>query len=153
LRDTDLAAAFDAAAPTYDTLVDRNPGYHDHLRLSASRLGLTGDGAGLRLLDAGCGTGASTAALLSVAPRAEIVGVDAAGAMLGTRPCRAGNAASSTPSSPPGVNARSATRKPAPRRRGRHAAAARRHGAVAQRAAFDDAPAFATKGQRAERSA
>ncbi|OLF18127.1 class I SAM-dependent methyltransferase [Actinophytocola xanthii] len=82
LRDEELAAAFDAGAPVYDTLVDRNPGYHTHLRLSARRLGLPGDGAGLRLLDAGCGTGASTAALLSVAPRAEIVAVDAAGEML-----------------------------------------------------------------------
>lgn len=82
LRDADLAAAFDAGAPAYDTLVDRNPGYHDHLRLSARRLGLPGDGAGARVLDAGCGTGASTAALLSVAPRAEIVGIDAAGEML-----------------------------------------------------------------------
>ncbi len=33
--------------------------------------------AGLRLLDAGCGTGASTAALLSVAPHADIVAIDA----------------------------------------------------------------------------
>lgn len=82
LRDADLAAAFDAGAPSYDVLVDRNPGYHDNLRLSARRLGVTGDGAGLRILDAGCGTGASTAALLAVAPRAEIVGVDAAGEML-----------------------------------------------------------------------
>jgi ubiquinone/menaquinone biosynthesis C-methylase UbiE len=82
LRDADLATAFDAGASAYDLLVDRNPGYHENLRLSAERLGTPGDGAGLRILDAGCGTGASTAALLSAAPRAEIVGVDAAGAML-----------------------------------------------------------------------
>ncbi len=82
LRDADLAAAFDAGAPAYDALVDRNPGYHDHLRLSARRLGLPRDGAGLRVLDAGCGTGASTAALLAAAPRAEVVGIDAAGEML-----------------------------------------------------------------------
>lgn len=82
LRDAELASAFDAGAPAYDLLVDRNPGYHEHLRLSARRLGGTGDGAGLRILDAGCGTGASTAALLTVAPRAEILGIDAAGAML-----------------------------------------------------------------------
>jgi ubiquinone/menaquinone biosynthesis C-methylase UbiE len=37
---------------------------------------------GLRLLDAGCGTGASTAALMAVAPEAEIVAVDAARGML-----------------------------------------------------------------------
>jgi ubiquinone/menaquinone biosynthesis C-methylase UbiE len=82
LRDADLATAFDAGAPAYDLLVGRNPGYHDNLRSSAERLGVRGDGAGLRILDAGCGTGASTAALLSVAPRAEVVGVDAADAML-----------------------------------------------------------------------
>ncbi|GAB1513154.1 class I SAM-dependent methyltransferase [Actinophytocola sp. KF-1] len=79
LRDADLASAFDAGAPAYDLLVDRNPGYHEHLRLSAER-GLTGTEQ--RVLDAGCGTGASTAAVLSVAPHAEVVGVDAAGAML-----------------------------------------------------------------------
>jgi ubiquinone/menaquinone biosynthesis C-methylase UbiE len=82
LRDADLASAFDAGAPAYDLLVDRNPGYHQHLRLSARRLGVPGDGAGVRILDAGCGTGASTAALLAAAPRAEITGIDAAGAML-----------------------------------------------------------------------
>jgi ubiquinone/menaquinone biosynthesis C-methylase UbiE len=36
----------------------------------------------LRLLDAGCGTGASTAALLAAAPQAEIVAVDASKGML-----------------------------------------------------------------------
>ena len=79
LRGRELAAAFDAGAPVYDLLVDRNPGYHEHLRLSAAR-GLTGDER--RILDAGCGTGASTAALLSVAPEAAVTGVDAAGEML-----------------------------------------------------------------------
>ena len=43
---------------------------------------LANGGKGLRLLDAGCGTGASTAALLSVAPQAEIVAVDASSGML-----------------------------------------------------------------------
>src|SRR6185312_13030853 len=78
----DIPGAFDAGAPSYDRLVDANPGYHAHLRLSARRLRLVGHGEGLRLLDAGCGTGASTAALLSVAPRAEIVAVDASPGML-----------------------------------------------------------------------
>ncbi|GAC1406030.1 MAG: class I SAM-dependent methyltransferase [Mycobacterium sp.] len=78
----DLASAFDAAAPAYDKLVGANPGYHKHLRLSAQRMMLPAHGAGLRLLDAGCGTGASTAALLTVAPRAEIVAVDASRGML-----------------------------------------------------------------------
>ncbi|WP_211897099.1 class I SAM-dependent methyltransferase [Saccharopolyspora erythraea] len=74
--------AFDSGARCYDRLVGANPGYHEHLRLSARRMRLPGDGAGLRLLDAGCGTGASTAALLSVAPDAEIVAVDASEGML-----------------------------------------------------------------------
>jgi ubiquinone/menaquinone biosynthesis C-methylase UbiE len=78
----DLAAAFDAGAAAYDKLVGANPGYHAHLRISARRMQLPGDGRGLRLLDAGCGTGASTAALLAAAPYAEIVAVDASAGML-----------------------------------------------------------------------
>ncbi|OBB74265.1 class I SAM-dependent methyltransferase [Mycobacterium sp. 852014-52144_SCH5372336] len=78
----DVPAAFDEGAPAYDTLVDSNPGYHEHLRISAQRMRLPDDSRGLRLLDAGCGTGASTAALLSVAPHAEIVGVDGSEGML-----------------------------------------------------------------------
>ncbi len=77
-----LTAAFDAGAPAYDRLVAANPGYHAHLRLSARRMRLPGDGRGLRLLDAGCGTGASTAALLAAAPEAEIVAFDASAQML-----------------------------------------------------------------------
>ncbi|MFF8955307.1 methyltransferase domain-containing protein [Streptomyces sp. NPDC014894] len=82
LRDDTLSTAFDHAARTYDRLVAVNPGYHAHLRRSARRLGLPGRGAGLRLLDLGCGTGASTAALLRAAPLAEIVAVDASTGML-----------------------------------------------------------------------
>jgi ubiquinone/menaquinone biosynthesis C-methylase UbiE len=77
-----VSRAFDAHARSYDRLVDANPGYHDHLRLSAQRMGLRDRGAGLRLLDLGCGTGASTAALLDAAPDAEILAVDASGEML-----------------------------------------------------------------------
>jgi ubiquinone/menaquinone biosynthesis C-methylase UbiE len=76
----DVPAAFDVGAAAYDRLVGANPGYHAHLRLSARRMRLRGEG--LRLLDAGCGTGASTAALLAVAPGAEIVAVDASRGML-----------------------------------------------------------------------
>ena len=76
--------AFDEHAASYDRLVDANPGYHDHLRLSAQRMGLPDQGRGLRLLDVGCGTGASTAALLAAAPEAEIVAVDASAEMLAT---------------------------------------------------------------------
>lgn len=78
----DVPAAFDVVASAYDRLVGTSPGYHAHLRLSANRMRLPDRGQGLRLLDAGCGTGASTAALLKVAPHAEIVAVDASRGML-----------------------------------------------------------------------
>jgi ubiquinone/menaquinone biosynthesis C-methylase UbiE len=78
----DVPAAFDAGAAAYDRLVGANPGYHANLRRSAGRLRLPNRGRGLRVLDAGCGTGASTAALLTVAPEAEIIAVDASRGML-----------------------------------------------------------------------
>ncbi|MEX7472049.1 class I SAM-dependent methyltransferase [Mycobacterium adipatum] len=74
--------AFDAGADAYDGLVGANPGYHSHLRLSAQRMQLPDAGRGLRLLDIGCGTGASTAALLKQAPHAQIIGVDGSAGML-----------------------------------------------------------------------
>jgi ubiquinone/menaquinone biosynthesis C-methylase UbiE len=77
-----VTRSFDVHARTYDKLVDSNPGYHEHLRMSARRMGLPNRGAGLRLLDVGCGTGASTAALLDAAPDAQITAVDASGEML-----------------------------------------------------------------------
>ncbi|MGA5421672.1 methyltransferase domain-containing protein [Streptomyces lavendulocolor] len=82
LRDRDLAHAFDHASHTYDLLTGLNPGYRSDLLRSARRLRLPGDGAGLRVLDLGCGTGASTRALLRAAPRADITGVDASAGML-----------------------------------------------------------------------
>jgi ubiquinone/menaquinone biosynthesis C-methylase UbiE len=82
VRPGEVARSFDRHARSYDRLVGANPGYHEHLRISAKRMGLPGDGAGLRLLDLGCGTGASTAALLDAAPEAEIVAVDASAEML-----------------------------------------------------------------------
>ncbi|WP_228973041.1 class I SAM-dependent methyltransferase [Streptomyces sp. DH12] len=82
LRDNDLATAFDRAAPAYDRLTAANPGYHADLRRSARRLALPDGGAGLRVLDLGCGTGSSTRALLDAAPRARITAVDASAGML-----------------------------------------------------------------------
>jgi ubiquinone/menaquinone biosynthesis C-methylase UbiE len=82
LPKAEVPEAFDVGADAYDRLVGANPGYHDHLRISARRMRIPGGGRGLRLLDAGCGTGASTAALLEAAPHAEIVAVDASAGML-----------------------------------------------------------------------
>ncbi|MFF6959494.1 class I SAM-dependent methyltransferase [Streptomyces sp. NPDC008317] len=82
LRDDELSSAFDHGSARYDRLTAMNPGYHAHLRRSARRLRLPHGGAGLRLLDLGCGTGSSTAALLAAAPHAEITAVDASAGML-----------------------------------------------------------------------
>ncbi|MEV4647337.1 class I SAM-dependent methyltransferase [Saccharopolyspora sp. NPDC049357] len=82
LRAGAVPAAFDGAAASYDALVAADPGYHRHLRASALRMGLPGNGAGLRVLDAGCGTGASTEAVLNAAPLAQVVAVDASEQML-----------------------------------------------------------------------
>nr|WP_232660433.1 class I SAM-dependent methyltransferase [Pseudonocardia sp. TRM90224] len=79
---TQVPRTFDAHARAYDKLVASNPGYHEHLRMSARRMGLQNGGSGLRLLDLGCGTGASTAALLDAAPEAEITAIDASSEML-----------------------------------------------------------------------
>lgn len=73
-----VPAAFDRGARAYDRLVGLNPGYHDHLRRSAAAI----PEDARRILDAGCGTGASTAALLGAVPEAEIAGVDASAGML-----------------------------------------------------------------------
>jgi len=70
---------FDEVAPTYDLLTSLNPGYHRHLRLSATRLNAPSDA---RLLDLCCGTGASTEALVAVHPHAHIEGLDASAGML-----------------------------------------------------------------------
>jgi ubiquinone/menaquinone biosynthesis C-methylase UbiE len=78
----DVPDAFDAGAGAYDGLVGANPGYNEHLLLSAERMQIPDQGRGLRLLDIGCGTGLSTAALLQVAPQAEIIGVDGSAGML-----------------------------------------------------------------------
>lgn len=87
VRKREVPADFDRVAGTYDTLVGRNPGYLDHLRLSADRLALpdggrAADGRALRVLDLCCGTGLSTAALADAYPHAEVVGLDASAGML-----------------------------------------------------------------------
>lgn len=81
-RPYNVPEAFDTGAAAYDGLVGANPGYHRHLRLSAQRMELPDGGRGLALLDIGCGTGASTAALLRAAPHAKIVAVDGSAGML-----------------------------------------------------------------------
>ncbi|MGW1142710.1 methyltransferase domain-containing protein [Streptomyces zhihengii] len=82
LHDHELAGAFDHASRSYDRLTSLNPGYRTDLLRSARRLRLPHGGAGLHILDLGCGTGASTLALLRAAPRARITGVDASAGML-----------------------------------------------------------------------
>ena len=82
VRKREVPTDFDIVAWSYDRLVQRNPGYLEHLRLSADRLSIPARGAGARLLDLCCGTGLSTAALVAAYPEAEIVGLDASAAML-----------------------------------------------------------------------
>jgi ubiquinone/menaquinone biosynthesis C-methylase UbiE len=83
----EVPLAFDEAAPSYDSMVARNPGYHAHLASAADAL-LTALPAGptARLVDLGCGSGASTRALLSTADRTgravDVTGVDASRGML-----------------------------------------------------------------------
>jgi ubiquinone/menaquinone biosynthesis C-methylase UbiE len=85
----DLATAFDEVAPSYDLMVALNPGYHAHLRAAAEAFveGLSRiDESPVQLLDLGCGSGASTQALLQAAQAAglqvAIVGVDASAGMI-----------------------------------------------------------------------
>ena len=88
-----VSQAFDEAAPSYDLMVRLNPGYHDHLRSAAEALVelLPADSSGagpdeVRLADLGCGSGASTRALLRAAyaagVRPLVVGIDASAGML-----------------------------------------------------------------------
>lgn len=84
-----LSDQFDAGASRYDLLVGLNPGYHaalaDSARALAQRVRPLADAEGRapRVLDLGCGSGASTAALAAALPReAELHGVDASTGML-----------------------------------------------------------------------
>ena len=80
---TRLPSLFSAGAHRYDLLVAANPGYHQHLRLAA-RKALTHRPLpeAPSVLDLGCGTGASTRALLEAAPDARVTGVDASPGMI-----------------------------------------------------------------------
>ena len=89
----DIATAFDEVAPRYDLMVALNPGYHAHLRAAANALmewlprpALRSAGPPARILDLGCGSGASTRAVQRAAQAAgllsAIVGVDASAGMI-----------------------------------------------------------------------
>ncbi|MDQ6715919.1 MAG: class I SAM-dependent methyltransferase [Actinomycetota bacterium] len=86
----EVSEAFDEVADRYDLMVALNPGYHAHLRRGArvlvDDLGDPGGQTPARLVDAGCGSGASTRALLDALARpalpATVLGVDASGGML-----------------------------------------------------------------------
>ena len=83
----DVPDAFTEVAGRYDRMVSLNPGYHRHLRSAAAALLETLDPhRPLRLVDLGCGSGASTRALLAAATAAgaevRVTGVDASAGML-----------------------------------------------------------------------
>ena len=83
----DVPEAFTEVAGEYDRMVSLNPGYHRHLRSAAAALLETLDPhRPLRLVDLGCGSGASTRALLVAARTAgaevHVTGVDASAGML-----------------------------------------------------------------------
>lgn len=82
IRPATVHRAYGRRAAGFDSFLKTIPGYHSHLRMSTNRMGLRG-GSALRLLDVGCGTGASTAALLDAAPGATVVAVDASAEMIG----------------------------------------------------------------------
>jgi ubiquinone/menaquinone biosynthesis C-methylase UbiE len=88
IDDHELSSAFDDAAPRYDLMVSLNPGYHRQLAGAAEALAerVRAAGGRLRLLDLGCGSGASTRALVrafGIENRpVEILGADASPGML-----------------------------------------------------------------------
>ena len=78
-----VSAAFDRGAGRYDLLVSLNPGYHRHLRAAARMLAARLPAARAFVVDLGCGSGASTRALLGELPDAvDVVGIDASEGML-----------------------------------------------------------------------
>jgi ubiquinone/menaquinone biosynthesis C-methylase UbiE len=89
----DVAAGFDEVAPRYDLMVALNPGYHAHLRAAADALvnslpqpDVSAQSSPVGLVDLGCGSGASTRAVLQAAQaaglRCSMVGVDASVGMV-----------------------------------------------------------------------
>jgi ubiquinone/menaquinone biosynthesis C-methylase UbiE len=93
ITNENLTAAFDEVAPRYDFMVALNPGYHAHLRMAANGLvewlphsQSASQPPLIQLLDLGCGSGASTRAVLEAAQEAglpfAIVGADASAGML-----------------------------------------------------------------------
>ncbi len=89
----EVPEAFDEVADRYDLMVALNPGYHAHLRSSAEALVASlprvhgpDAPAPARVVDLGCGSGASTRALLDAFSAAgrpvEVVGVDGSAGML-----------------------------------------------------------------------
>ena len=89
--------AFDRVARTYDLMVALSPGYHAQLRSSARALveALPATpGRRPRVVDLGCGSGASTAALVRALDEAgvdaEVVGIDGSAGMLDVARRKAG---------------------------------------------------------------
>lgn len=78
--------AFDRGAARYDLMVRLNPGYHRELRRAAAALvdrAMGRQQEPLSFIDLACGSGASTRALLDVAPpRTAVRGLDASPGML-----------------------------------------------------------------------
>ena len=81
-----LPDTFDGAAHRYDLMVALNPGYHRHLRSAADALVEKLRRGTPRVVDVGCGSGASTRALLqsfeAAGDEPVILGVDASAGML-----------------------------------------------------------------------
>lgn len=67
----DVPTAFDGVASSYDLMVALNPGYHRHLLAAAEALveRLPAGSGPARLMDLGCGSGASTRALVNALRR------------------------------------------------------------------------------------
>ncbi len=87
-RSWTLAEAFDRAAPSYDAMVALSPGYHDQLARAAAAL-VERLPERATVLDLGCGSGASTQAILAAWERTgrpadalTVLGVDASAGMI-----------------------------------------------------------------------